>query len=467
MIKINFWFLYILITRYRNKFMENCSSEHSIVPSNVSLMELVKKYGAPLKITFLDNIKEKVVNLKKTFDKAIKQNQYNGKFFTVNANKANYESVGIETAIKAGDGVECSSYYDLLLTKDILLKLGLKNKSLLLCNGYKTLDYVNEIIASKNEGWDIIPIIDCEEEFLSYKNAKLSSPMNVGIRVHLCSQYPEEGNPITDDRFGVLESEFDFIINELKNCKNLVLTTIHFHQRGFEFEEDKYIINLQKSFLNYYVKASKIFKSLNYFDMGGGTPLPESNDFDYDYWANLTIKTIKNMCDKENIAHPNLISENGKYNRKNSVVNIYEVIKVKYTDPIYPWYIVDGCLLIAMPEYYALGEPMKIVPINHLDKKFIKARLCGISCDCDDVFYEKDKGYIALPKLENNEHLYIAIMGTGSYQDSMNGKGGIHHCLIPEEKDLIIYTNEKGEVIEKLQSGLQSIEQIKRLVHLN
>ena len=317
------------------------------------------------------------------------------------------------------------------------------------------------------DGWDIIPIIDCYEEYEAYKNAKFPKPLEVGIRVHLCSQYPEEGNPITDDRFGVMEDEFDDILKDLKNQPNLTLSTIHFHQRGFNFEEDKYIINLTKALEGYYLKAKKDFPSLKNFDMGGGTPLPESNDFDYDYWANLTVKVIKDLCDKYNVAHPNIISENGKYNHKNSVINIYEVIKVKYTDPAFPWYIVDGSLLIAMPEYYALGEPMKIVPINLKENEKIKTRLCGITCDCDDVFYDKDKGYIEMPVIKKGERLFIAIMGTGSYQDSMNGKGGLHHCLLPEERDLIIYTNEKGEVVEKLQSDLQSFEEIKRLVHLN
>ena len=443
------------------------NTDHSIVPSNINLMDFVQKYGAPLRITFLDNITEKVVNLKNSFDKAIKNNNYTGSFLTVNANKANYESEGVKCAILAGDGVECSSYYDLLLTVEILKELNLKNKSVLLCNGYKNKSYINEIIKLRCDGWDIIPIIDCYEEYEAYKNAKFPKPLEVGIRVHLCSQYPEEGNPITDDRFGVMEDEFDDILKDLKNHPNLTLSTIHFHQRGFNFEEDKYIINLTKALEGYYLKAKKDFPSLKNFDMGGGTPLPESNDFDYDYWANLTVKVIKDLCDKYNVSHPNIISENGKYNHKNSVINIYEVIKVKYTDPAFPWYIVDGSLLIAMPEYYALGEPMKIVPINLKENEKIKARLCGITCDCDDVFYDKDKGYIEMPVIKKGERLFIAIMGTGSYQDSMNGKGGLHHCLLPEERDLIIYTNEKGEIVEKLQSDLQSFEEIKRLVHLN
>ena len=90
--------------------------------NNVNLNSLAEKYGTPLKVTFLDLIKERVVSLKETFDKVIKENNYQGKFIYLNANKANYGVEEIETAFIYADGLECSSYHDLLLTVDIINK---------------------------------------------------------------------------------------------------------------------------------------------------------------------------------------------------------------------------------------------------------------------------------------------------------------------------------------------------------
>ena len=188
-----------------------------------------------------------------------------------------------------------------------------------------------------------------------------------------------------------------------------------------------------------------------------GTPLPVEEGFDYDKWANYVLNLIMKLCDKEGLPYPNLMSENGKYSQKDATVNIYKVVGIKYTDK-YPWHIVDGSLLIAMPEMYALGEPIEVRPINGLDQEMVKGYLAGITCDCDDVYFEKDKGYINLPK--TNE-LYIGLIGTGSYQNSMNGKGGVHHCLLPEEKDLVI---NDGEVT--IRSELQSIEDIYKIMKL-
>jgi len=41
--------------------------------------------------------------------------------------------------------------------------------------------------------------------------------------------------------------------------------------------------------------------------------------------------------------------------------------------------------------------------------------------------------------VQENQNLYIGVLGTGSYQDSMSGRNGIHHCLMPEEKRVLTY----------------------------
>ena len=163
------------------------------------------------------------------------------------------------------------------------------------------------------------------------------------------------------------------------------------------------------------------------------------------------------------VREPNLISENGKYSQKDATINIYKVVGRKNTDT-YPWYIVDGSLLIALPEMYALGEPIEVKPVNELNSKTIKSRLAGITCDCDDILFDQEKGFFDLP--DTKEDLYIACLGTGSYQTSMNGKGGIHHCLLPEEKDILVY-KEEGKVVEDVRKELQTIDEIVSLSGLN
>ena len=420
-----------------------------------NLKDLAKKYGTPLKVTFLDVIKEHITSLKRDFNQAIKNTGYKGKFIYLNANKANYGKEEIEEAFKSADGLETSSYYDLLLTFKFFQKYPEFKNKYLVPNGYKPTEYIDEILKINDLGYHIIDIIDSvnEYEYLKKKNPKLE----VGLRIHVKALYAEEGEPIENDRFGLNDDEIDYILNDIKNT-NMTLTTIHFHQRGFDYEKDKFEENFLKVF-NYYLKAKKLHNSVVNFDIGGGMPLPVAEGFDYLSFAEYIFNTLNKLAKENNVDVPNIISENGKFSQKDSTVNIYKVVGIKNTDN-YPWNIVDGSLLIALPEMYALGEPILVMPINNIGQNLYKARLAGITCDCDDVYYEEDKGYIELPKCDE---LYIGCIGTGSYQNSMNGKGGVHHCLLPEEKDVIIYEKD-GKYYEEVRNELQTIDDICRII---
>ena len=412
------------------------------------LTKYAEKYHTPLKICFLDVITKRVNELKEAFKIAKENLNYKRAFVYLNANKANYGYKEIETAFQSADGLETSSCYDLKLTKSIMKD----SKKYLVCNGYKLQDYVDEIIDAYKSNMNIIDVIDSVSEYEMLKKANL--PLNVGLRIHIESQYSLGEN----DRFGLNDDEFNYILNDLKNTK-LQLKMIHYHQRGFDYEEAPFKTNFVKVFEKYYVRAAKKYSTVDSFNMGGGTPLPIDGDFDYPKWATFVLSMLKEIAEKNGLVEPYLFSENGKYSQKDATVTIYKVVGKKNTNK-YPWLIVDGSLLIAMPEHYALGEPIEVLPINDLDKKMNKFCLAGITCDCDDVLFDHHLGYVELPESDN---LYIGLLGTGSYQNSMNGKGGVHHCLLPEEKDLVIYNKDGKEIVE-VRKELQTIDDIMKII---
>ena len=102
-----------------------------------NLKELAKKYKTPLKITFLDIIRDRVLTLNDAFNKAILDTNYKSKFIYLNANKANYGKEEIETSFIYADGLETSSYYDILLTTKMFMNHPECKDKYLVCNGYK------------------------------------------------------------------------------------------------------------------------------------------------------------------------------------------------------------------------------------------------------------------------------------------------------------------------------------------
>ena len=436
------------------------------VYNNVTLSDVAERFGTPTKLIFMDFIEKRVCDLKSAFNTAIKKINYKGKCLYLNANKANYSSDMIFVASKFSDGIETSSFYDLLFTKKLIrsTKNILKNK-VIFCNGFKQADYINEIAKMSEKGFDITNIVDSMQEFEKLLNLETKKPLKIGVRVNLECLYHETAEPYRD-RFGLTKEELRIVLEKLKTQKNLVLTTVHFHQRGFNFEEEKFYKNLGIAFDEYYIPMKKKFKSIINFDIGGGTPLPAESDFDYNSWASGIVNFLKKRCEKHDIDEPNIILENGKYTVKDSMVNLYKVIGEKNTDEKFAWKVVDGSLMIAMPEYFALGEEIKVEPINLLENEKAHSKLAGLTCDCDDIYFDRKLGYIDLPKTSATENLFIGVLGTGSYQDSMNGRNGVHHCLMPEEKRVLtFFINGKREFV--VDNELQSPQDIFKSVKLN
>jgi len=91
--------------------------------------------------------------------------------------------------------------------------------------------------------------------------------------------------------------------------------------------------------------------------------------------------------------------------------------------------------------------------------------LGGLTCDSDDYYNsEQHMNAIYLPKFLRGRSLYIGFFNTGAYQESIGGFGGVHHCLIPGPKHILIDKNEQGEIETSLFSKEQTSEDMLNLL---
>jgi diaminopimelate decarboxylase len=86
-------------------------------------------------------------------------------------------------------------------------------------------------------------------------------------------------------------------------------------------------------------------------------------------------------------------------------------------------------------------------------RKLFKVWLAGSSCDSDDK-YTAGGDYILLPRLGDCDELYIAVLDTGAYQDSLAS----HHCLLSSPAKLIA---QNGEI--KIARKRESAEEVGKL----
>jgi arginine decarboxylase len=95
--------------------------------------------------------------------------------------------------------------------------------------------------------------------------------------------------------------------------------------------------------------------------------------------------------------------------------------------------------MVALPDSWGIGQKFIVLPLNGFARTTQQAWLGGLTCDSDDVYRENgDPGYLTLPATDPAEPLYLGFFCTGAYQEMLSGVRGVHHCLLPEAKELII-----------------------------
>ena len=88
---------------------------------NIPLMEIIKQYGTPLKITYLPKISAQIQKAKRLFNVAIAKVDYRGDYNYCYCTKSSHFSFVLEEVLKNQVNLETSSAFDI----NLILKLKL------------------------------------------------------------------------------------------------------------------------------------------------------------------------------------------------------------------------------------------------------------------------------------------------------------------------------------------------------
>lgn len=64
-------------------------------------------------------------------------------------------------------------------------------------------------------------------------------------------------------------------------------------------------------------------------------------------------------------------------------------------------------------------------------------------------------------------HCILAFFNTGAYQETIGGQGGIHHCLIPQPKHILIDRDENGILATEVFSEQQTADDVLKILGYN
>ncbi|WMJ73688.1 arginine decarboxylase [Cytophagaceae bacterium ABcell3] len=431
--------------------------------NGVPLMDIVKKYGTPLKLTYLPKISSQIQKAKKLFNEAIKNNNYNGSYTYCYCTKSSHFQFVMEEALKNDIHIETSSTYDIEIVKN-LYQTGLITKdTYIICNGFKRPQYTDNISEIVNEGFNCIPILDNLSEIDIY-DKQINKPCNLGIRIAADEEPKFE---FYTSRLGVRYGDIISLYNEkIKENPKFSLKMLHFFINTGIKDSTYYWSELSR-FVHKYCELKKICPELDSIDIGGGWPIKTSIHFDYNYayMADQIVKTIQRICNEQGVDTPNLFTEFGSYTVGESGAAIYSILGSKLQNDKELWYMIDSSFITTLPDTWGLSQKYILLAVNNWNKPYNKIKLGGVTCDSMDYYNsEAHTSEVFLPKATPEKEQIIGFFHTGAYQESLGGYGGIQHCLIPAPKHVLINRDENGDIVTELFAPEQDQESMMKIL---
>ena len=430
----------------------------------IDLMKLIEQYGAPLKFTYLPKISENINRAKTWFDVAMKEHNYKGKYHYCYCTKSSHFQYVLNEALKNDIHIETSSAFDINIVESLKEQGKINDDTYVLCNGFKRDQYLENIARLINTGHNnCIPIIDNYEE-LNLLNEVVEKPYNIGIRI---ASEEEPKFEFYTSRLGIgYKNIVPFYNKEVKDNPNVNLKMLHFFINT-GIRDTAYYWNELVKCLKVYVSLKKVCPTLDSLNIGGGFPIKNSLAFEYDYQYMVSeiINQIKQVCEEEGVDVPNIFTEFGSFTVGESGGAIYEVLYQKQQNDREKWNMINSSFITTMPDTWAINKRFVMLAVNRWNEEYERVLLGGLTCDSDDYYNsEQHMNGIYLPKYRKDKPLYIGFFNTGAYQETIGGFGGLHHCLIPQPKHILIDKDADGNITTEVFSQQQTAEDMLTLL---
>ena len=437
---------------------------HTLLFNNVRLTDIIREYGTPLKISYLPKIAEHIDNAKLLFRNAMKKYNYKGNYTYCYCTKSSHFNFVIETALKSNVHLETSSAFDINIVENLMASGKINKSTYVICNGFKRDQYIENIARLINNGHkNTIPIIDNYEE-LDILQDKIKRKFKIGIRI---AAEEEPKFEFYTSRLGIgYKNIVQFYKKQIQDNKKLELKMLHFFINT-GINDNAYYWNELVKCIKVYVALKKECPTLDSLNIGGGFPIKNSLGFEYDYQYMIDeiLNQIKIACDEAEVDVPNIFTEFGAYTVGESGGAIYQILYQKQQNDREKWNMIDSSFITTLPDTWAINKRFIMLAVNRWNDTYERVLLGGMTCDSDDYYNsEQNMNAIYLPKYNKEKPLYIGFFNTGAYQETIGGYGGLHHCLIPQPKHILIHKDENGILATEIFSEQQTAEDVLKIL---
>jgi len=431
---------------------------------DIDLMELVEKYGAPLKFTYLPKISQNINRAKTWFRNAIEKYDYKGEYSYCYCTKSSHFEHILNEALKNDIHIETSAAFDINIVQKLKATGKITNETYVICNGFKRDQYITNIADLINSGHkNCIPIIDNYEE-IDLLSEEIDGPYKIGIRI---ASEEEPKFEFYTSRLGIgYKNIVPFYNKKVKDNEQVELKMLHFFINT-GIKDNSYYWNELNKCLQVYIDLKKVCSTLDSLNIGGGFPIKNSLHFEYDYqyMVEEIINQIKLTCDNAGVDVPHIFTEFGSFTVGESGGAIYEILYQKQQNDREKWNMINSSFITTLPDTWAISKKFVMLAINRWNDEYERVLLGGLTCDSDDYYNsEQNTNAIYLPKYRKDRPLFIGFFNTGAYQETIGGFGGLQHCLIPQPKQILIDRDADGNLTTELFSEQQSSEDLLKIL---
>ena len=286
----------------------------------------LRDISTPVLLRFPDILDNRIEKTASCFQKAAEEYGYKGQSFVIYPIKVNQMQPVVEEIISHGRkfnlGLEAGSKPEL----HAVIAAACQSDSLIICNGYKDQAYVELALLAQKMGKRIFIVIEKMNEINIVAQAakKLGVMPNIGLRIKLASsgsgKWQESGGDAS--KFGLTAAE---VLEALRKLDEQGLhdgvRLIHFHI-GSQITKIRKIQVALREAAQYYINLHRMGYAIEYVDCGGGLGVDydgtrssnseSSVNYSIQEYVNDCVYTFVNAAGKNELPHPNLITEGGR-----------------------------------------------------------------------------------------------------------------------------------------------------------
>lgn len=321
---------YFGINRKGNLVVHPSESDQNRAADVREIIDDLRRRGiqTPVLLRFPQLIAGQVRKLQRAFRNSIREYEYQGSHMCVYPMKVNQNRAVVEEYLREGVrydfGLEAGSKAELYGA----LAMEQSGESLLVLNGFKDEEFIELAFLGARAGKRVVIVIEKLNELdhvlkMVDRFEDSDLPM-VGLRVKLYSKgsgrWEKSGGEAA--KFGLTTTEILETIRRMQEAGRIdMLKLLHFHI-GSQLTDIKRIKNAMKEAARVYAKIVQMKVPVDLLDVGGGmavdydgskTAFDSSANYTAQEFANDVVYTIMQVCDDENVPHPTIIQESGRY----------------------------------------------------------------------------------------------------------------------------------------------------------